>query len=152
MHNSSKIHRSCQEATLMPRIDDALERLASLPPVVPLERWRCGACDTALMTHAAFSVHMAEQHNVTPAAPSAHVLVIINECADHTGKVYAWTIGDVEAEQYLKLRRDKDSLWDADMIDTLPGYAGFYVTDGTRSPAPLLSALAALGLVSDGGK
>ena len=150
MHNSSKIHRSCQEATLMPRIDDALDRLASLPAVVPLERWRCGACDTALMTHAAFSVHMATTHNVTPAAPSAHVLVIINECQDHTGKVYAWTLGGVEAEQYLKIRRNKDSLWDVDVID-LPA-PGYFVTDAAGQRVPLLSALAALGLVTDGGK
>ena len=131
MHNSSKIHRSCQEATLMPRIDDALERLASLPPVVPLERWRCGACDTALMTHAAFSVHMAETHGVTPTAPSSYVLVIVNECHDHTAKVYLWTLGGVQAEQYLKIRRGPDSLWDADMIDTLPRDAGYYVTEVT---------------------
>ena len=70
-------------------------------------------------------------HNVTPAAPSAHVLVIINECADHTGKVYLWTLGNVQAEQYLKIRRGPDSLWDADMIDTLPRDAGYYVTEVT---------------------
>ena len=134
----------------MPRIDDALDCLASLPPIVPLERWYCCACGGDLMPHAAFSVHMAEQHNVTPAAPSAHVLVIINECADHTGKVYAWTIGDVEAEQYLKIRRGPDSLWDADMID-LPA-PGYYVTDAAGQRVPPLSALAAPGLVTDGGK
>ena len=134
----------------MPRIDDALERLASLPPVVPLERWRCGACDTDLMTHREFSVHMVEQHNVTPTAPSSYVLIIINECEDHVGKVYLWTLGNVQAEQYLKLRRDKDSLWDADMID-LPA-PGYFVTDAAGQRVPLLSALAALGLVTDGGK
>ena len=150
MHSIPEIPSPCQEATLMPRIDDALERLASLPPTVPLERWYCCACGGDLMPHAAFSVHMATTHNVTPAAPSAHVLVIINECADHTGKVYAWTIGDVEAEQYLKLRRDKDSLWDADMID-LPA-PGYFVTDAAGQRVPLLSALAALGPVTDGGK
>ena len=150
MHSIPEIPSPCQEATLMPRIDDALERLASLPPVVPLERWRCGACDTALMTHAAFSVHMAEQHNVTPAAPSAHVLVIINECQDHTGKVYAWTIGDVEAEQYLKIRRNKDSLWDVDAID-LPA-PGYFVTDAAGQRVPPLSALAALGYINGGDK
>ena len=149
MPNSSKIQSPCQEAT-MPRIDDALDRLASLPPIVPLERWYCCACGGDLMPHAAFSVHMATTHNVTPAAPSAHVLVIINECEDHTGKVYAWTIGDVEAEQYLKLRRDKDSLWDADMMN-LP-VTGYYVTDGAGERVPLLSARAALGLVTDGRK
>ena len=115
----------------MPRIDDALERLASLPPTVPLERWYCCACGGDLMPHAAFSVHMATTHNVTPAAPSAHVLVIINECQDHVGKVYLWTLGGVEAEQYLKIRRGPDSLWDADMIDTLPRDAGYYVTEVT---------------------
>ena len=115
----------------MPRIDDALDRLASLPAVVPLERWRCGACDTALMTHAAFSVHMAETHGVTPTAPSSYVLVIVNECEDHTAKVYLWTLGGVEAEQYLKIRRGPDNLWDTDMIDTLPGYAGYYAAEVT---------------------
>ena len=130
MPNSSKIQSPCQEAT-MPRIDDALDRLASLPPIVPLERWYCCACGGDLMPHAAFSVHMATTHNVTPAAPSAHVLVIINECADHTGKVYLWTLGGVEAEQYLKIRRGPDNLWDADMIDTLPGYAGYYAAEVT---------------------
>ena len=115
----------------------ALDRLASLPPVVPLERWRCGACDTALMTHAAFSVHMAETHGVTPAAPSSYVLVILNECEDHVGKVYLWTLGNVQAEQYLKIRRGPDSLWDADMID-LPA-PGYYVTDAAGQRVPLLS-------------
>ena len=136
----------------MPRIDDALERLASLPPVVPLERWRCGACDTDLMTHREFSVHMVEQHNVMPDAPASHVLIIVNECADHTAKVYRWTLGGIEAEQYLKLRRHRDNLWDIDMIDSLPRDAGYYVTDGAGERVPLLSALAALGLVTDGGK
>ena len=134
----------------MPRIDDALERLASLPPTVPLERWYCCACGGDLMPHAAFSVHMATTHNVTPAAPSAHVLVIINECADHTGKVYLWTLGNVQAEQYLKIRRGPDSLWDADMMN-LP-VTGYYVTDGAGERVPLLSARAALGLVTDGRK
>ena len=130
----------------------ALDRLASLPPVVPLERWYCCACDTALMTHAAFSVHMAETHGVTPAAPSSYVLVILSECEDHVGKVYLWTLGNVQAEQYLKIRRGPDSLWDADMIDTLPRDAGYYVTDAAGERVPLLSALAAMGLVSDGEK
>ena len=97
----------------------------------PLERWRCCACDTALMTHAAFSVHMQEQHGVLFDAPSAYVLVIINECEDHVGKVYLWTLGGVEAEQYLKIRRGPDSLWDVDVIDTLPGYAGYYAAEVT---------------------
>ena len=136
----------------MPRIDDALDRLASLPPIVPLERWYCCACGGDLMPHAAFSVHMAEQHNVTPAAPSSYVLVILSECEDHVGKVYLWTLGNVQAEQYLKLRRGPDSLWDADMIDTLPRDAGYYVTDAAGERVPLLSALAAMGLVSDGEK
>ena len=149
MHSIPEIPSPCQEAT-MPRIDDALDRLASLPPTVPLERWYCCACGGDLMPHAAFSVHMAEQHNVTPAAPSAHVLVIINECQDHVGKVYLWTLGGVQAEQYLKIRRDKDSLWDADMMN-LP-VTGYYVTDGAGERVPLLSARAALGLVTDGRK
>ena len=108
-----------------------LDRLASLPPVVPLERWRCCACDTDLMTHREFSVHMVEQHNVTPTAPSSYVLIIVNECEDHVGKVYLWTLGGVEAEQYLKIRRGPDSLWDVDVIDTLPGYAGYYAAEVT---------------------
>ena len=128
----------------------ALDRLASLPPVVPLERWRCGACNTDLLTHRDFSVHMAETHGVTPAAPSSYVLVILSECEDHVGKVYLWTLGNVQAEQYLKIRRGPDSLWDADMID-LPA-PGYFVTDAAGQHVPLLSALAALGYINGGDK
>ena len=115
----------------MPRIDDALDRLASLPPTVPLERWYCCACGGDLMPHREFVRHMQERHGVTPTAPSSYVLVIVNECHDHTAKVYLWTLGGVQAEQYLKIRRGPDSLWDADMIDTLPGYAGYYAAEVT---------------------